>query len=80
MDFWASLEHTIFYKYQGTVPDNLVADLAAAADVADSLDRRMEQLHAEVHCTDVDIEEAESHPEINDAIMRRLWEFTRGEE
>ena len=80
MDFWASLEHKIFYKYQGTVPDNLVADLAAAADAADSLDRRMEQLHAEVHVTDDDIEEVESHPKINDAIMRRLWEFTRGEE
>lgn len=80
MDFWASLEHKIFYKYQGTVPDNLVADLAAAADAADSLDRRMEQLHAEVHGTDDDIEEVESHPKINDAIMRRLWEFTRGEE
>lgn len=80
MDFWASLEHKIFYKYQGTVSDNLVADLAAAADAADSLDRRMEHLHAEVHGTDDDIEEAESHPEINNAIICRLWEFTRGEE
>lgn len=80
MDFWASLEHKIFYKYQGTVPDNLVADLAAAADSAASLDRRMEQLHAEVHSSDDDFEKAETHPDINDAIIRRLWEFTRGEE
>lgn len=61
------------------MPDNLVADLAAAADAADSLDRRMEQLHAGVHGTDGDFEKAESCSDINDAIIRRLWEFTRGE-
>jgi len=48
MDFWASLEHKIFYKYNGSVPDRLLADLKGAADVANALDVKMESLHREV--------------------------------
>jgi putative GTP pyrophosphokinase len=48
MDFWASLEHKIYYKYEGVVPENLLAELKDAADVADRLDRKMERLHEEV--------------------------------
>lgn len=49
MDFWASLEHKIYYKYDKTVPAHLVASLTDAADAADELDRRMETLHRETH-------------------------------
>lgn len=31
MDFWASLEHKIFYKYEGGVPPHLADSLTAAA-------------------------------------------------
>ena len=48
MDFWASLEHKIFYKYQGEVPVDLVHDLKQAADVANRLDVKMERLHDQV--------------------------------
>ncbi|MED5016336.1 GTP pyrophosphokinase family protein [Paenibacillus chibensis] len=48
MDFWASLEHKIFYKYNETVPDRLIADLKKAADTAFELDTTMEQLHNEM--------------------------------
>ncbi len=48
MDFWASLEHKIYYKYEGAVPERLLAELREAADVADRLDRKMEGLHDEV--------------------------------
>ncbi|WP_241986781.1 GTP pyrophosphokinase [Cryobacterium fucosi] len=48
MDFWASLEHKIFYKYQGEVPVDLVTDLKQAADVANRLDVKMERLHDQV--------------------------------
>jgi putative GTP pyrophosphokinase len=48
MDFWASLEHKIFYKYHGEVPANLVDELKQAADVANSLDLQMERLHDQV--------------------------------
>lgn len=49
MDFWASLEHKIFYKYDGNVPPGLLAQLKESAEVADALDGRMERLHSELH-------------------------------
>jgi putative GTP pyrophosphokinase len=48
MDFWASLEHKIFYKYDGAVPPALVGELKEAADVANRLDVDMERLHDQV--------------------------------
>ncbi len=48
MDFWASLEHKIYYKYEGAIPKNLLVELRDAADVANRLDRTMERLHEEV--------------------------------
>lgn len=49
MDFWASVEHKIYYKYDKDVPGELVAELAAAARVAHDLDQRMSELHRTVH-------------------------------
>jgi len=49
MDFWASLEHKIHYKYDGAVPADLVASLKDAAVTAAALDDRMERLHRELH-------------------------------
>jgi putative GTP pyrophosphokinase len=48
MDFWASLEHKIFYKYNDAVPEHLLKELKAAADTANALDHQMERLHNEV--------------------------------
>jgi Uncharacterized protein conserved in bacteria len=48
MDFWASLEHKIFYKYNAAVPESLVQELKAAADSVTALDRQMERLHREM--------------------------------
>lgn len=48
MDFWASLEHKIYYKYHGAVPVDLVGDLKQAADAANRLDLKMEGLHDQV--------------------------------
>jgi putative GTP pyrophosphokinase len=49
MDFWASLEHKIYYKYDPDVPAALRDELAAAAEDAARLDKRMERLHHEIH-------------------------------
>ncbi len=49
MDFWASLEHKIYYKYAGAVPEGLLAELKDAADSAAHLDGRMERLHEQLH-------------------------------
>jgi putative GTP pyrophosphokinase len=48
MDFWASLEHKIFYKYSGDVPAELLASLTDAAETACELDQRMERLYDEI--------------------------------
>ncbi len=45
MDFWASLEHKIYYKYDKAVPPSLLAELKDAADAAHRLDLTMEHLH-----------------------------------
>jgi len=48
MDFWASLEHKIFYKYDDDVPVDLLRGLKEAAETASRLDADMERLHEEV--------------------------------
>ena len=45
MDFWASLEHKIYYKYDREVPETLLRGLSDAAEQADQLDTTMEWLH-----------------------------------
>ncbi|UFU00630.1 GTP pyrophosphokinase family protein [Radiobacillus kanasensis] len=49
MDFWASLEHKIFYKYNKEIPERLTKDLKEAALSAAELDRKMESIHREVN-------------------------------
>ena len=48
MDFWASLEHKIYYKYDRRVPSELLESLKDAADTAAELDQRMERLHRQI--------------------------------
>lgn len=45
MDFWASLEHKIYYKFEGHAPDYLEAELRACADMVDMLDAKMFSLN-----------------------------------
>ncbi|MFW6869069.1 GTP pyrophosphokinase [Nocardioides sp. CPCC 206347] len=48
MDFWASVEHSIYYKYDGIVPTTLLDELHRAADTASALDQTMGRLRTEV--------------------------------
>ncbi|MEH7107155.1 MULTISPECIES: GTP pyrophosphokinase [Bacillaceae] len=48
MDFWASLEHKIYYKYNEEVPSHMIAELKEAAVMANQLDQKMERLHKEI--------------------------------
>jgi putative GTP pyrophosphokinase len=48
MDFWASLEHKIYYKFGQEIPQELLAELTEAASVANRLDVKMERIHDEV--------------------------------
>ena len=48
MDFWASLEHKIYYKYNWDVPQSLLGELKEAADAVAQLDRKMEDIHNQI--------------------------------
>lgn len=52
MDFWATLEHKLFYKYDDQVPADFVDELTNTAAIAAQLDHRMESLHQRVHRAD----------------------------
>ncbi len=77
MDFWASLEHKIYYKYDGEVPDHLSASLTDAADVAAQLDRRMEQLHREVRDAQPAADDDAAIDGVDEELLLRLWEHSR---
>ncbi|MCM0638519.1 GTP pyrophosphokinase [Cellulomonas wangsupingiae] len=48
MDFWASVEHKLSYKYRGALPPHLRDELLDAAASAAELDARMGRLRGEV--------------------------------
>ena len=45
MDFWASLEHKIAYKFEGNPPENIEKELKNCADIVDMLDEKMFSLN-----------------------------------
>ncbi|WP_051392444.1 GTP pyrophosphokinase [Kurthia huakuii] len=49
MDFWASLEHKIYYKYNKQIPERLTDELKEAAIAATQLDYKMENLNQEIN-------------------------------
>ncbi|MFS0861934.1 GTP pyrophosphokinase family protein [Fredinandcohnia sp. 179-A 10B2 NHS] len=49
MDFWASLEHKIYYKYNKEIPQRIKDELKEAADTATQLDKKMEKLQKEMN-------------------------------
>lgn len=45
MDFWASLEHKIYYKFEGNAPDYISRDLRECAEIVSMLDAKMLSLN-----------------------------------
>ena len=45
MDFWASLEHKIYYKFEGNAPDYISRELRECAEMVSSLDDKMLSLN-----------------------------------
>ena len=48
MDFWASLEHKINYKFEGDVPQNIKSELVECAQMITDADSRMLRLNEEI--------------------------------
>ena len=45
MDFWASLEHKIYYKFEGNAPEYISEELRECADMISALDDKMLSLN-----------------------------------
>lgn len=53
MDFWASLEHKIYYKFEGNAPENIQNELKECADMVSMLDAKMLSLNEAIkQCED----------------------------
>lgn len=48
MNFWATIEHSLNYKYQGAFPEELSARLQRAAEAAFRLDNEMSEVREEI--------------------------------
>ena len=48
MDFWASLEHKMYYKFEGNAPENIRRELKECADLVGFLDRKMMAINEEI--------------------------------
>ena len=48
MDFWASLEHKIQYKFTGEVPAQIAQELLECSNIISDLDEKMLQLNNEI--------------------------------
>ena len=54
MDFWASLEHKIHYKFEGNAPEHIKEELVECAHMVSDLDARMLSLNEEVQSLSLD--------------------------
>lgn len=48
MDFWASLEHKMYYKFEGNSPEYIRRELKECADIVSYLDRKMLSINEEI--------------------------------
>lgn len=52
MDFWASLEHKIYYKFEGNAPERIQKELKECSEIVAYLDHKMLSLNEEIKaCT-----------------------------
>ncbi|MBQ2088965.1 MAG: GTP pyrophosphokinase family protein [Lachnospiraceae bacterium] len=57
MDFWASLEHKIYYKFEGHAPEYISHDLQECSEIVSELDERMLQLNEAIQKNKAEQEE-----------------------
>lgn len=60
MDFWASLEHKIHYKFEGHAPEHITEELFACAQMVSELDAKMLSLNEEIQAIERESEKQNS--------------------
>ena len=63
MDFWASLEHKIYYKFEGNAPDYISRDLQECVGIVSNLDAKMLSLNEAI--IEAKAEEAKAEEQSN---------------
>ena len=63
MDFWASLEHKIYYKFEGNAPSYISEELKECADMVNMLDERMLSLNEAIKALEESEREKQGKPE-----------------
>ncbi len=76
MDFWASLEHKIYYKFEGNAPERIRSELKECADIVTYLDQKMLSLNEEIHIYSHD--EAAEYKEIMSGNYRKMMKDSYG--
>ena len=71
MDFWASLEHKIQYKFNGRVPDHIRVDLWECSDIVNMLDNKMLSLNEAVNRAQAEPDTEEDAAPAKDDIRER---------
>jgi len=69
MDFWASLEHKMYYKFEGNAPENIRRELKECADLVGFLDRKMLAINEEIQ----KYSEPEPEEELISETLRSLY-------
>lgn len=64
MDYWASLEHKIYYKFEGNAPNHIRKELKECADIVSFLDEKMLAINDQVREYNITLndEEDEAFP------------------
>lgn len=79
MDFWASLEHKMYYKFEGNAPENIRRELKECADLVGFLDRKMLAINEEIKKYSEEDEEEELMPESLRSLYGRINEENEDE-
>lgn len=80
MDFWASLEHKMYYKFEGNAPENIRRELKECADLVGFLDRKMLAINEEIKKYSDDDEEEELISETLRSLYGRVNEENEAKE
>jgi putative GTP pyrophosphokinase len=63
MDFWASLEHQLHYKKEGTFDDESMEELKHCAEISADLDERMNSLRQHIQ-----------EPSLSELLQRHMYQ------
>lgn len=70
MNFWATIEHSLKYKYEGAIPEHIERRLKKSSDAAFNLDKEMSKIRHEIR-------EAQKNFEIRSNVVFQILENIR---